>query len=197
MISYDRPTFSPEAPQSIRIREGNYQMTIAYRWFTPSYVLNLILGGLVLGYFTYAFIESAAGRPLPSEEDGIFETTLGVLFIGLMGLYLTYAGLAGCLNTTIIEVDTREIRVRIKPLFWRGEKDIVRAVVKQFFVVSKERRYKGNATYTYEVQFRTYAGDTHKLIADLPNIEEAKFIRERMERYIGLESSKFEGALKE
>lgn len=181
MISYDRPTFSPEAPPSIRIREGNYQMTITYRWFTTSYILNLILGGLLLGYFTYAFIESAAGRPLPSEEDGILETTLGVLFIGLMGLYLTYTGLAGCLNTTTIEVDPRQIRVRIKPLFWRGEKDIVRAAVKQFFVVTKERRYKGNSTYTYEVQFRTYAGDTHKLIADLSTKEEAKFILERME----------------
>ncbi|MBK7870191.1 MAG: hypothetical protein IPJ74_05620 [Saprospiraceae bacterium] len=177
-----------QEPESITVQEGYHQLIITYRWYKLNYFLTLIQGILCLAAFIQLFIESIADRPILEDVKNPIIATFIVMIMIAGGIYFIYIGLAKLLNKTTIEVNPKEILVRIRPLHWKGQKDIVRAAVQQFFIERKTKRYKGHITYTYDVHFITHSGNYYTLIEGLNYNEEAQFIEQKIERYLGIEN---------
>lgn len=111
-----------------------------------------------------------------------------------VGVGVTYAALAGWLNTTRIGVDQGKVAVRHGPLPWLGNKDLDGANLRQLY--STEHVSSGrNTTITYEVHAITATGTTEKLLSGLESSEQALFIEQEIERHFHIEDTPVRGQI--
>jgi hypothetical protein len=119
------------------------------------------------------------------------------LLFAAVAIVLTYGTLTRWVNRTRIIVDRETVTVRHGPLPWLGNKKLEASTCRQFYRNEVEHRGKGGPTRTYEVCALTRDGRIVKLLDGLSGLtsDQAFFIAQQLEEYLGLRGSPAEGGL--
>jgi hypothetical protein len=113
-----------------------------------------------------------------------------------VGVGLTYFTLAGFLNQTTIEVDTFRLSIRHGPLPWFGNCTLPAAEIGQLYCQERTRRQNnGGSSTTYSVSAVTKGGRQVKLVSTLEDQDQALFIEQQIEQYLGIEDRPVGGEL--
>jgi len=175
------PRVRPEVPLPARfaLEELASGIEIRRRWFQPSFLFLAFFcvawDGFLVFWYSLVLRE---GMPWILVVFPIAHLAVGV--------GLTYFTLAGFLNTTTIAVGSEELRIRHAPLPWPGVRRLAAQDVEQLYCKERVHRGKNSATTTYEVWAALRGRPARKLVAGLPEAEQALFLEQRIERALGL-----------
>jgi hypothetical protein len=185
----------PSAPQSkayvpqppkLLVEENPLDLTITRRW-------NRRLGYQWLFFGTFFGLCVYFG-----VADSLVDPSIGNLLIALflfsMAGAMLYCALAQLFNQTTVRVSYDELSVRHGPLPWPGKFEIFRGDVKQLFVRKHQYQERDKSlTYTYSLHLIDIKQKYHRLVEGLPNPQEARFLEDKIERYLQLKDEKIDG----
>jgi hypothetical protein len=183
---YRRPP-APQ-PRSITIEDLSGGLRLTRRWFTPAAILLTAFCVLWNGSFFWSPMALGGGGPWFTAVVPVLRVVIGVL--------LTYATLAMYVNRTVLEVNEGRLTVRNGPLPWFGNRDLDVSEVEQFYseeVMSRGRQ--GSVSYTYKVCGLLKGGQRVTLLDSLPKRDDALFVEQLVEKYLGIEDRPVSGEL--
>ncbi|HVW02406.1 MAG TPA: hypothetical protein VHB77_18775 [Planctomycetaceae bacterium] len=178
------PQFVPQ-PDSVHVDEWQNELVLTRRWFTP--VL------FFLAFFCVAW-----------DSFLIFWYWMGLTNMGDMGpmrliflifpichvavgVGLTYTTVAGFFNRTIIRVNRNELTIWHGPIPWAGNRTLSVESIRQLYTrVGVPSANQQNVQANFQVYVLLANGRSEKLLW-LPDVQQAEFIRQKIENFIGLE----------
>ena len=175
-------------PDRMEIRHGGYYLELVRKWFGWNTVVFTVLAAS--GYL-FVFMEYSNIDRIGWSRDFLFFPIEVLVIIGL-----TYYALAGWFNRTHIFVSHDRILVRHRPLPFLGNKTLSASDIKQLYAKKKiSRRLEGDTSVTYEVHAITHGGRNVKLVRGLDSSEQALFIEQEIEKYLGIQDAPVKGEL--
>jgi hypothetical protein len=181
-------------PDKMEMRyEGSY-FELVSKWFGWQTVVNTI-GVAVWGYFVFTdFINIRDFTNIDRIEFTPF-FFFQLIFV-VVGIGASYYALAGWFNRTHILVSHGEIVVRIRPLPFFGNKTLSAPDIKQLYAKEKiSSSGEGGRRVTYEVHAITHSERNVKLVRGLNSREQALYIEQEIEKYLGIQDAPVRGEL--
>ena len=111
----------------------------------------------------------------------------------IIGIAITYGVITTLVNTTTIDVDDRELRVRHGPLPVPGNKTLPSLDVKQLYCKERISRNKNGTSVTYALHVKLKGGKDEKLLANLTQQSHALYVEQQVERVLGLQDEAVAG----
>ncbi|HAM36277.1 MAG TPA: hypothetical protein DEB40_09455 [Elusimicrobia bacterium] len=169
-----------DMPAKFSVTQDGSDLLLVYRWFSLGLFALLFFcvfwDGFLVFWYAMAFSKKA---PL-----------LMVLFpLGHLGVgvFLTYVTAAGFVNRTFVRAGTDRLSIRHLPLPWPGQREISRTEIEQLFCSEKIGRTRnGSSTASYQVEALLRGGKRVKLVSGLDKPEQALFIEQKIESYLGI-----------
>ena len=112
-----------------------------------------------------------------------------------IGLGITYYALAGWVNQTRIIVGLGKLAVRHEPLPWLGNIELDTMNLKQLHTKEHITRGKNGPYVTYEVHATTHNSKNIKLVSGLDTSEQALYIEQEIEKYLGIKDIPVKGEI--
>jgi hypothetical protein len=168
-------------PKGVAVERDAVSMTIVRSWFHPALVF-LVFFCVAWDSFLVFWYAVAARAEMPGPAR-----LLAVVFPAAhvaVGLGLTYYVLCGFLNKTRIRASRSELDVSHGPLPWYGARTVPAREVDQLFCREKGRGKEGQAAYIVSAVLRD--GKRIDLVSDLQSREQARYIEQEVERYLGI-----------
>jgi hypothetical protein len=110
-------------------------------------------------------------------------------------IYRVYTA-AGWLNRTHIVVSRGKLTVRHEPVPWPGNKVLEVSNFKQLYAKKTvTRSSKGGKSVSYGVNALTVGGQDLQLVGGLQNGEQAHFIEQQIEKYLGIQDVYVDGGM--
>ena len=106
---------------------------------------------------------------------------------------LAYYALTGYVNRTVVYVNPKLLRVRHGPLLPRRNSQIKVKDIKQLYVKQHVQRTKKGSTTTYQLYVTNRNGQKTELASGLDSPEQALFLEQEVERYLGIEDKPVPG----
>jgi hypothetical protein len=103
--------------------------------------------------------------------------------------------LAVLLNKTTIRAQRGLIEIRSGPIPCGGNKTFPTAGLEQLYAQEKVSHGKNGTSYSYELQALLSGNRREKLLAGLTDAEQALYIEQQLERYLGIEDRPVPGEL--
>jgi hypothetical protein len=100
---------------------------------------------------------------------------------------LGYYGLKGLVNTTVVRVSPIHLSVKEGPLLPRRRIEIDSRDVTQLYVKQHVQRGRKNTTTTYQLHLVQENGEHEEIVSDLESADQALFLEQEIERFLGLE----------
>lgn len=177
------PDAKPRAPlgkpKNFTIEHSPEGLTIVRRWFSPAVIFMsffcLFWNTFMVFWFYTAFSQKAYSMALFGSLHGV------------VGLGLLYATVAGFINKTYVRIAFGTVSVRHKPFPSFGQKHISRQDIKQLYSKETVHHHKHGYSYSYSVQMITTRGAIVELVSGLPSKEEALFLEQEIEKYLGID----------
>lgn len=113
-----------------------------------------------------------------------------------VGIGITYYVVAGWCNRTHIVVGNGNVSVRHRPIPWFGNTKVDASNLRQLYAkehVTRSRR--GGESSSYEVRAVTHDGRNMKLVSGLETSEQALYIEQEIERYLGIKDAPVVGQI--
>lgn len=174
-----------ELPKRFTLDRANQALTISWRSYSPSALFLLFFAifwnGFLVVWHTVALTSGAW-----------FMSVFGLIHTGV-GVFLAYLVAAKFLNRTVIRASREWLQVRIGPLPWPGRLDVEHRGLRQLFCREKIRRGKNGATETYQVELVLEGNLRKTLVKDLENADQAIFIEQQLEKYLGIPDAPVDG----
>jgi len=174
-------------PKSIEINYIENGMQIVRRWFSPVVIFLTLFccfwDGFMIVWFTIAIRQGELGM-----------AAFGTIH-GLVGVGLTYFVIAGYINKTYITISYDTLSIVHKPLPAPGSKTVKRSDLKQLYSKEKVHHNRNGTSYSYEVQAITHSGETLKILSGLSASEQALFIEQEIEKYLGIRDEGVRGEI--
>lgn len=168
-----------DMPKAITLDAMGPELTLTRRWYSPKFIFLVVFCAIWNGFLvTWYTLVTAGGAPLVFKLFPLIHVAVGV--------GLSYFTLCGFLNKTRIVVSGESLRVRHGPLPWPGSREVPTRELAQLFTVEKISRTKNGESRDYQVQARTRGGGDVKLLTGLPEVEQALFIEQQLEAYLGI-----------
>ncbi len=168
-----------EMPKGFTVSQQLDELVVDHRWFALKYI-----GLLIICLFWYSFLVSQFGNEL---KDG---APLVILLFDVIeiafGVNITYATIGGFVNHTELRVSRTRVTVRHYPLPWPGNRKVLSHVIAQVFCMAEEHRNIKGVSYTYDVFVEEQGGRRFKLVSGLEDEEQALFIEQQIEQYLGI-----------
>ncbi|MCO6454320.1 MAG: hypothetical protein J5I93_03305 [Pirellulaceae bacterium] len=175
-----------EMPRGIQMQDLGSALEISRRWFTPVAFFMLFFcifwNGFMVVWHTIAL------------SQGIwFMSAFGLLHTAV-GLGVLYWTLSLFLNTTYIRVGNGMIEVKTTPLpTWGGNKWLSADDLTQFYCHEQVSHNKNGTTRTYDILAVRRDNVREKLLTGLSDAEQALFIEQELERFLGIKDQRVEG----
>lgn len=178
-----RETIDIALPKKMELHRKGSHIEIVLTWFGWITVFQSVLT-VWLGAFLFKWYNI-----LSANATGI------VLFFTLffVCIYMTYYAIASWFNRTYIKIGQGKITVRHRPFPYFGNKTMNTLELKQLY--AKKGISSQDHRTTYHVRAITNAGKDVKLVGYLETKEQALFIEQEIEQYIGIQDKHVEGAL--
>jgi hypothetical protein len=181
----------PPAPQprSMTVEDIGTGMRLTRRWFTWA---TLFLTVFCVGWDGFlVFWYSMALKP-----DAPWVMAVFPLIHLAVGVLLTYTVLAMYLNRTVLEISEGRLTVRHGPLPWPGNRALDVSEVEQLYCQEKvSRNRQGAASSTYTVSALLKGGRRVPLLDSLPRRDDALFVEQLVEKYLGIDDRPVGGEL--
>jgi len=166
-------------PKGIRVfRRGN-ALRIVRRWLGPKFFLLaffcLVWNGMMVGLFAFAIIKGQW-----------FLALIGSVH-GLVGLGIAYATLAGFLNSTTVTVMDSLLQIIHGPIRVPGNKEFKADLLQQLYTKEHVSHSKNGTSISYELRAQLSDGRDEKLIGGLEKQEQALFMEQEVEKFLGIE----------
>lgn len=191
---------SPKAPavplpQKFEVTETPDRFVVSWKWFGVVYVI-LIPFSVIWWTILLVWYGAAVGISLSQGSWGIavFFGIFGLPFVAA-GLAMGYLCLAGFLNRTTIAVSRDRIEIAHRPLRWFGAKTLATRDVAQLYCERVEYRGKRGVSRSYRVNVVTPDGRKVELIQGLEGEDQARFLENRIERFLGIADTPVSGEL--
>lgn len=170
-----------DLPKRMFIEYHQAYMHIQKKWLGLSTIVMAILLLLWLVVFFRTFNLIANGF----NEGRFFLIMMPVMFAA-GGVLLAYFFVANWLNKTDIFVSNDLMEIKIGPIPWRGNMKLETAHIKQIFIQKQVAGHEKKRKITYAVLFNHQNGKVVKLIGGLESQDQALFIEQRIEDYLGM-----------
>ncbi len=174
-------------PEKLEVYREGGKLAIKRRWFSWITVYITFFALAWNGFLVFWYSEALSSSNL--------EMALFTLMHVVIGIGTTYLALAGWFNRSMIIVGGGKVVVRTGPLPWWGNKDLQSVGLKQLYVKEKVRRSRGGGNSTYDLHVITSDGRNLKLMAGFPESEQALFIEQEVERFLGISDAEVKGAV--
>ncbi len=178
-------------PGKITLHHAGPDLIITRKWFG---IKTLMLTAFVIfwdGFLIFWYRSAFQGF---QGDDMLIFKLFPLLHVGV-GIWLTYFTLAGYVNKTFVRVNYEKISVRHKPLPYLGHKTVQTRDVKQLYSKEKISRSSKNTSVTYEVHALTHGGKSIKLVPYMESSEQALFVEQEIERYLGIKDKPVRGEI--
>jgi hypothetical protein len=182
-----RPRQNVGRPKSVATWEDNGGLTVQYRWFSPKYVAMALFCLVWDGFLVFWY--------LMAWGSGNWLMMLFPLLHLAAGIFITYATIAGFVNTTTLRIDPWRLRVAHHPLPWGRPVDLEVVDVEQLFCDEKITRGKNGPTYTYNLNALLSDGSRRKVISGLDSPELPLFLEQHSEAWLGIRDEQVAGEL--
>ncbi|HEX6746653.1 MAG TPA: hypothetical protein VF092_05105 [Longimicrobium sp.] len=182
-----RPRPPIEKPRSVIATDANGELTLQYRWFSWKYaflaVFCIIWDGFLAFWYTIAF---NMGNPL---------LILFPILHVLVGIFITYATIAGFVNTTSVRIDGTRLRVHHHPLPWGRPVDLGIVEVKQLFCEQKVSQTRNGVSVTYNLNALMHDGTRKKILSNLDTPELPLYLEQHAEAWLRMRDEPVIGEL--
>lgn len=173
-------------PDGFEVDEGGATLRIEWRWPRLAALALAIFAVAWNGFLVTWYVGVAGQDNLP----------VGMLILPIahvaVGLTLPYVALVFLVNTVFVEVGLGTLTVRHRPLPFPGNRTLNAADIQQLFCVERKGR-KGDVTY--DVMVQRASGQETRVVTGLRTDREARFVEQRIERYLGLADRSIDGEL--
>ncbi len=177
---FNRPEIA--MPGGMHVDYGAQSLHLERRWFSMKYVpmafFCVAWDAFLVFWYSMAF----------SMNPGWIFIVFPIAHLAV-GVGLTYSTLAGFLNTTKVDVNSKFISIAHGPLPWLGDKSISTTSVKQFF--TKEKR--GEKGSTFELYLLTQDNKSIKLMDGLDTPDAGLFIEQQIESWLQIKDTPVAG----
>jgi hypothetical protein len=166
-------------PDATEILRGADQMELTAHWYYKElWYIALAIGAWNL-YWTYAWLFDNRNEP----------------FATFTCIVATYLLAANWFNHTRIVISKGRLIVRHGPLPWFGNHDLRTLSLKQLYVKRHIRRREGQNMITYDVWVTTRAGRHFVLVGGLQTSEQALYIEQEIEIFLGIADKPVKNAI--
>jgi len=175
-------------PKNVEVNYIENGMQIVRRWFSPVIIALTLFccfwDGFMIVWFTIAIRE---GQWMMAAFGSIH---------GIIGVCLTYFVICGYVNRTYITISYDALSVVHKPLPAPGQKTVKRSDLKQLYSKEKVHHGRNGTSYSYDVMAITHSEETIKILSGLSASEQALFIEQEIEKYIGIRDEAVRGEIR-
>jgi hypothetical protein len=174
-------------PDKIYLQHTGTDLVITRKWFG---LKTLMMTAFVI--FWDGFLVFWYHKVLPGGD--MMVKLFPLLHVGV-GVWLTYYTLAGYINKTLVRINYERISVRHRPLPYWGHKTLLSRDIKQLYSKEKISRSSNRETITYEVHAMTHSGKSIKLVPYMASSEQALFVEQEIEKYLGIKDKPVRGEI--
>ncbi len=174
-------------PKNVEVFDTGTGWQISYRWYAPKYI-----GMIIFTLFWNGFM--CAWHAISLSMGAYMMSVFGLLHT-VIGIGVAYFTLAGFLNRTTITVELGLLTIQHGPLPWVGNKHLLDEDIKQFFCKEKVSHSDSGTSYSYDVYADLRDGESKKLLSGLNSAEQALFIEQELERYLGIQDRPVRGEI--
>lgn len=175
-------------PDGMSIRQDGSDLVLVRRWFSVKYLALLFFcvfwDGFLVVWYTIAF-----------TQHGPLLMKLFLMLHVAVGVGLTYTAVAGLLNRTFIRVNSSELCVTHGPLPWPGKK-VARGDLDQLFCEEKVHHGKNGSRTDYTISAVVRGGKRIPLAQGLDAPDQARFVEQEVERFLGISDRPVAGELR-
>lgn len=179
--------FDVPMPSGFSVEPADGKLRIRRSWFRPAILFmalfTLVWNGFMVVWFSMA-MRSGAG----------FMAMFGLLHAGV-GMFLLYTTAAAFINTTTITVGMSRLSVLHGPMPWPGSKTLATPDIAQLYTRKKIKTGKDSVKITYEVHVIGKDSRRIELIKGLDSEDDALFIEQEVEKYLGIKDQPVRGEL--
>jgi hypothetical protein len=176
-----------EKPRSVVTTDANGELTVQYRWFSLKYIFLTIFCLFWDGFLVFWYaIALRGGNPI---------MILFPIIHVIAGIVITYATVAGYVNTTTLQIDGSRLRVRHHPLPWGRAVELGAGDVKQLFCEEKISRGRNGPSYTYNLNALLRNGTRKKVISGLDTADLPLYLEQHCEEWMRITDEPVAGEL--
>ncbi|MFN8373289.1 MAG: hypothetical protein U0694_10500 [Anaerolineae bacterium] len=175
-------------PTRVSMDETAGELVIRRKWFSPVSTLPLTFFAVIWNGFLVFWYSIA----LSSGEGQM--ALCGSLHLAV-GLFLTYWVAAQFINETVITANAETLDIKSGPIPTTGNKALTAVDIAQIYCMEKISRGRRSTTVTYEVAAIMQDQRRESLLTGLYNPEQALFIEQEVERFLGIENRGVPGEL--
>jgi hypothetical protein len=110
-----------------------------------------------------------------------------------VGVGITYYALCGWLNRTRITVGRGKVSVRHGPLPWFGNREMDSSAIKQLYAKEMISTSRNGTTVSYDLNALTRDGRSIKFVGGLENSDQALYIEQEIEKFLGVKDGPVKG----
>ncbi len=174
-------------PKGIEVNQFGGSLEITRRWFGFAF-LFLVFFCIVWDGFMVVW------HAIALSSGAWFMSVFGLIHTAV-GVGLTYYTIAGFVNSTVIRAGQGLIEIRHGPLPWPGNKTLPSYEVEQLYSQEKVHRGKNGVHYTYTVQAMMSNGRRETVVGGLTDTEQALYIEQQVEQFLGIQDKPMAGEL--
>lgn len=178
---------SLSVPKGVEIHYIENGLQLIRRWFSPIIMFMTLFCLFWDGFMVFWFYTAISQGQWMMAVFGIIH--------GLVGLGLTYYVIGGYINKTYITVSYGALNICHKPLPFPGNKVIPTRDLKQLYSKQRISHTRNGTSVYYEVYVLTHTGKKEKLLSGLRVSEEALFIEQEIEKYLGIRDEAVPGEI--
>lgn len=179
-------------PEGLKVSlEGN-ELVITRKWFTW---IIIFLTFFCVAWDSFLVFWYSMAINIQSNGVEIFFILFPIVHVAV-GAGLTYYVIASYVNTTIIRVSYERLMVKHGPVPWPGNKTIPCNSIAQLFCKEIISRNKNGVSVTYTVSAILKNNTNIKLVSGLNLHEQALYIEQEIEKYLGIKDRPVKGEAK-
>ncbi len=175
----DPPRREVPLPKNMEMFDSGNGLVIRRKWPVAQ---GLALSGFCVVWLAVCttifsgFRETAGG--------GIF-SLFALIFFGA-GAVMGYTGLAMVLNTSTVRVEGQSVTIRHGPLPLRFGAELACPEIEQVYCCRKLTHHENSTRESFQVIALMRSGASRKLLADLDQAEQAIFVEQQIETFLGI-----------
>lgn len=166
-------------PERFEIAETGSALRITYQWFNWTYVMLMVFAVFWNGFMVVWNVMGAVATFGIMNLFGLLHTAVGI--------GMAYYALVGLINSTTIWVTPGVLKISHHPLPWFGAKEVRASAIRQLYAKEVIRSTKNGTSRNYQVHAVLEGEGQEKLLQGLAEAEQALYIEQEIERYLGIE----------
>ncbi len=175
-------------PDKLEINRRGSEFEIVRTWFGPQVLFVTVFAVFWDGfiYFWYSKLGEFKGG-----IDSMF-FYFPMIHVAV-GVGITCYVLCGWLNRTRITVGRGKVSVRHGPLPWFGNLDMDSSALKQLYVKEVISNSRNGTSVRYDLNALTRDGRSIKFAGGLENSDQALYIEQEIEKFLGIKDGEVKG----